>query len=188
MRLQILIPTLPERREMFERLGVALAIQAQEFPFGEIGFLHDSGPRGVSIGTKRNHLLSKATAEYVAFFDDDDWPEPNYISSIMEGIEKGVDCCSLRGVITWNGQNPEVYEHSVRYSAWRTNHTGPIKYERYPNHLNAIKREIAQQFRFPETNHGEDHDWSTQVFNSGLIKTEHYIDYPIYNYQFVPNK
>lgn len=141
-----------------------------------------------SIGYKRNWLLDKAEGEYVAFFDDDDIPSKDYIKHIMEGINKGVDCVSLRGVITWDGQNPEIFEHSIKYDEYRTNHTGVPKYERFPNHLNAIKASIAKQFKFPEINHGEDTDWATQIKNSGLIKTEHYVDAVTYHYQYVTNK
>lgn len=199
MKLQILIPTLHERKESFDRLVAHLNTQIHyhfDLPFKDgdqstlpIQIIWNDAPKGVAIGIKRNELLQRATADYVAFIDDDDTISPSYISSIMEGINKGVDCCSLRGIITWNGETPETFEHSIRYGGWFTNHTGAkIKYERYPNHLNCIKREIAQKFVFPEISHGEDHDWSTQVHNSGLIKTEHYIDEVIYNYDYIPNK
>lgn len=141
-----------------------------------------------TIGYKRNNLMGLAQGEYVCFFDDDDRPSKDYIKHIMDGIEKGVDCVSLRGVITWDGERPELFEHSIKYDAYKTNDTGAIKYERYPNHLNAIKACIAKQFKFPEINHGEDTDWATQIFKSGLIKTEHYVDAVTYHYQYKSNK
>lgn len=141
-----------------------------------------------SIGAKRNYLLDKAKGEYVCFFDDDDKPSRDYVKHVMEGISKGVDCISLRGVITWDGENPEIFEHSIKYPAYVTNDTGFPRYERYPNHLNVIKSSIAKQFKFPEINHGEDTAWATEIKNSGLIKTEHYIDKVIYHYQFKANK
>lgn len=192
MLLQILIPTLPERRDMFIRLEQELDRQILECGLrrdDDVLIVSDPAPRGEkTIGHKRNGLLQAATADYVAFFDDDDRPNARYILNVMEGINKGVDACSLRGIITWDGQNPEVFEHSIKYDAWKTNNTGDIKYFRCPNHLNAIKREIAQQFKFPEINREEDIDWSMQIQNSGLIKTEHYIDEVIYHYDYIPNK
>lgn len=189
-KLQILVPTTPDREIVFNEMKRELDKQ-----IARCGCQHNveiveyNTPKGVpSIGAKRNYLLSNATAEYVAFFDSDDTPSPTYIQSVMVGIENGADCCSLRGIITFDGKNPELFEHSLRYAEWKTNTTGDIKYERNPNHLNVIKREIAQQFKYPETNHGEDHDWSTQVLKSGLIKTEHYIDEVIYNYKFIERK
>lgn len=153
-----------------------------------VEILFDNSSRNEkSIGKKRNELLSIAQGKYVAFVDDDDMVSTDYVQTILEGCKSDKDCVSLRGVITFNGTNPEVFEHSLKYKEWKTtgNH---IKYERYPNHLNAIKTSIAQQFKFPEINHGEDHDWSTQIHMSGLIKTEHYVDKVLYHYQFKPNK
>lgn len=183
-KLSILIPTLTARNEQFEKLHKYLLklIDRQQV---QIIIFADNGEH--SIGFKRNWLISMSEGEYTAFIDDDDWVEDVYIEKIMEGINAGVDCCSLRGVITFDGMNPEVFEHSIKYKEYKTTST-PIKYERYPNHLNCIKKEIASQFKFPEINHGEDTDWATQIFNSGLIKTEHYIPNIIYNYNFKTNK
>lgn len=178
-KLSILIPTLISRRELCDNLHWHLAQQKTEEV--EIVTYEDNGEK--TIGFKRNELLSWAKGEYVAFFDDDDVPSKDYVKHIMEGISKGVDCVSIRGVITWDGERPELFEHSIKYSAYVTNDTGAVKYERYPNHLNAIKASIAKQFKFPEINHGEDTDWATQIKNSGLIKTEHYVDAVTYHYQ-----
>jgi hypothetical protein len=192
LKLEILIPTLPERHRTFNALHVELERQTKEAGYvwgvDVCGLSHHAAKGETTIGEKRNYLLRTSIGEYVAFFDDDDFPAPNYISSVMEGINKGVDCCSLRGIITWNGENPEVFEHSIKYSDWKTNHTGEIKYERYINHLNVVKREIAIQIKFPEINHGEDKSWSEALRDSGLIKTEHYIGEPIYNYLYHEKK
>lgn len=140
------------------------------------------------IGDKRNELLEKSLGEYVCFVDDDDWVSRDYVKTIMESIEANKpDCVSLRGEMTTDGQKPEIFEHSLKYDSWRT--TGnPIKYERYPNHLNAIRADIAKQFKFPSVSHGEDHNWSTQIHNSKLLKTEVYIDKVLYQYRFISNK
>lgn len=179
MKLQILIPTLYSRAEVSTRLRTMLEC------FAEVNCLPDDG--GLSIGEKRNALLQEATADYVCFVDDDDWVLGGFFDGVMKGIEKGVDCCSLRGVITTNNLDPKIFEHSIRYQEYKTT-DNPIVYERYPNHLNVIKREIAQQFKFPEIDHGEDTDWATQLHKSGLLKTEHYIPDIIYHYDFKTNK
>lgn len=152
---------------------------------GKVEILIDS--EAGSIGAKRNRLLDKAWGTYVAFFDDDDFPCANYLKEIFKGIKLDVDCCSLRGIITFDGEKPEIFEHSLRYNEWATTNNY-VKYERYPNHLNAIKKEIAKQFKFPEINHGEDHDWSKQVHEAGVLKTEYYISEPIYQYRYVTKK
>lgn len=176
----------PTRNVMLSALKMELEKQIRDSGVeGRVEVLVNNNEE--SIGAKSNHLLDICWGKYCARFDSDDMPGPNYIKRIFEGIDKDVDCCSLRGIITFDGNNPEVFEHSIKYKEWATT-SNPIKYERYPNHLNAIKSSIAKQFKYPDISHGEDHDWSKQVFESGLIKTEYYIDEVIYNYKFVTTK
>lgn len=190
MKLSILIPSLESRSESLDNLKAVIKHQMDVNGLTEddIELIAYPDNGGLSIGYKRNLLLEKASGRYVCFIDDDDDVSVFYLKSIFEGIEKDVDCCSLRGIITWDGGNPQLFEHSIKYDSYKTNNTGLIRYERYPNHLNCIKASIAKQFKFPETNHGEDTDWAGQIFKSGLIKTEHYIDKVIYHYQFKPTK
>jgi len=176
MKLSILIPTLYNRRVQMKKLWDELDRQCVEAGVADqvqIVILQDNGER--TVGDKRNECLQKSSGEYVAFFDDDDWPSDIYIKCVMEGISIGGDCVSLRGVMTTDGENPEIFEHSISYKEWRTFDNAmvdEVKYERYPNHLNPIKSEIAKQFRFPDKDFGEDHDWSTQIFKSRLLRVE----------------
>lgn len=143
-----------------------------------------------SIGAKSNNLLDICWGTYCCRFDDDDWPGPNYLKRIFEGIDKGVDCCSLRGMYYEDGVEVGIFEHSLKYNIWKTNDVpvNGVKFERYPNHLNAIKSSIAKQFKYPDISFGEDKVWSDSVFNSGLLKTEHYIPEIIYEYRHISNK
>lgn len=138
------------------------------------------------IGQKRNKLLQQANGRYVAFVDDDDNVSVDYVYLLLNGISQGVDCCSLRGILTEDGRNPLLFEHSVRHRKYETVDpamNNGVTYLRYPNHLNCIKADIAKRFSFQEINHGEDTDWATQIFKSGLIKTEYWIDDIIYYYE-----
>ncbi len=142
------------------------------------------------IGTKRNKLKKLVTAKYMAYFDDDDLPAGCYFEELFLAIKsnKDVDCCSLRGMMTTDGVTPELFEHSIKYKRYYTNPDGPVKYERYPNHLNLIKTSIAQKFNFPPIDRGEDTDFATQIFKSGLIKTEAYIPTTLYYYRYKHRK
>lgn len=189
-KLAILIPTLDSRVEQLHNLLGELDRQANLLGVtDDIVIIPNADDGTLPIGSKRNALLDHGTklADYVAFFDDDDYPGDNYLKYILEGCDKGFDCCSLRGVMLTDGENPELFEHSIKYGAWATtdNH---IKYERYPNHLNAIKSSIAKRFKFPETNHGEDKGFSDQVHRAGAIKSEYYIEEVIYVYQYNSTK
>lgn len=189
-KLSILIPTTPDRAVMLATLKADIERQINLRPAGEVELLicHDNYER--TVGDKRNELLQHASGDYVAFIDDDDDIHEFYIDLLMEGIDKGVDCCSLRGKLTENGQSPELFEHSIRHDRYDTLDIvdmDDIKYIRFPNHLNTIKSTIAKQFRFPSQNISEDTEFANQIHDSGLIKTEHYIPEVIYFYKHNSN-
>lgn len=188
MKLSILIPTTHSRMEMTMSLVDSLLDQIEAGNYiglVEVVTLWDMGEK--SIGQKRNELVQMAKGEYFCFVDSDDKVSSLYIESLMDGIEKGVDCCSLRGIITWDKKNPQFFEHSLMYNEYRTTENA-ITYERYPNHLNCVKKSLVFDIKFPDINHGEDTDWATQVHKAGVLKTEHYIDSVLYHYDFITTK
>lgn len=188
MKLSILICTIDSRVKIFNKLMVNLLEQIKD-KTGQVQILIEYDMGTISIGEKRNKLLQRAEGEYLCFIDDDDWVCDNYVDLLLNAAESGRDCASLKGIITFDGVNPEIFEHSLKYKEWKTNPEGSeIRYERYPNHLNMVKSDIAKQFKFPVSNHGEDHDWSKQAHESGLLKTEYYIDEILYYYRYITRK
>lgn len=189
MKLSILIPSLSSRADLLATLKANLFRQIIECnAMDEVEVITEIDSGEMSIGTKRNLLLSKANGNYLCFHDDDDMPASTYIQNILDCIKTGCDNCSMTGVITWDGDNPELFEHSIKYKQYFTNQTGAIKFERYPNHLNVMRADIAKQFKFPEISHGEDTDFATQIFNSGLLKNETEIKGVIYHYDYKTKK
>lgn len=201
VKLSILIPTTPDRQPFLEKLKLQFDDQLGALSYGyfdglsrtlyggdvEVIIWQDNKEN--AIGKKRKRLLFHAQGDYVAFIDDDDRISDNYFKLVLEGVATGADCCSLKGVITEDGKNPQVFEHSIKYKEYITNcDNEPVRYERYPNHLNCIKSSIAKRFKFQEVNHGEDTDFATQIFKSGLLKTEHYISEILYYYDYRSNK
>lgn len=186
MILSILIPTIERHKKLFDELMIDLLNQQQKF-IGQTEILVDDR-EGVVTGTKRNNLISLSKGKYIAFIDSDDKVPEDYLETVLPLIETGIpDCLSLRGIMTTDGKNPEVFEHSIKYSKWRTT-DNYVKYERYPNHLNVIRSTIARQFKFPEITIGEDHVWSTKIHESGLLKNEVFIDKVLYYYKYVSKK
>lgn len=179
IRLSILIPHIKRHYRFFHVLKAELS--SQILPYAGLVEILDDDHEYDSIGTKRNRLLERAIGTHEAFFDADDMPSPNYIKWMMKAIDTDCDCASLIGLYSVDGVKDGLFEHSIKYKAWRTT-TNEIKYERYPNHLSLIRTSIAKQFKFPETSHGEDHDWSTQIHKSGFLKTEYRIPEIIYYY------
>ena len=187
IKLSILICSIAKREHMLKSLLEKIdEYKFNYFAENEIEILIDKR-EGITIGEKRDFLLSTSKGEYIAFIDDDDMITDAYFKEIRKGIEGRYDCCSLRGLMTWDGLKPEIFEHSIKYHSWNTT-LNNIKYERFPNHLNCIKSSIAKQVKFKSLNHGEDRNWSYELNNKQLIKTEYFIDSVIYNYQYIQNK
>ncbi len=187
IKLSLLIPTIQRDAKLLPNLLSQIDSQAKLYP-NEVEVVIDTSEQD-SVGAKRNRLLQDAKGEYMAFIDSDDEIADNYIDLIMKAVDAKPDCVSLKGIITTDGKNPLVFEHSLKYDAWKTNEvSNPIRYFRFPNHLNTIKTSIAKQIKFAEKNHGEDFEWSTELHYSGLLNTEYYIDQVIYFYKFISNK
>lgn len=183
-KLTILIPTLPQRKHLFDRLHTEVVRQMNEGFFTGV-VLKWNDATDICIGTKRNHMMAKVNTEYMAFFDDDDMPGPNYIKHLMEGVNKGVDCCSLTGIITTDGANPRKFIHSIQY-ADIFEQDGI--YYRPIMHINCLKIEHARLVQFPEWRFSEDSKWAMDLMSKGVLKTEHVISEVIYNYLFVSDK
>lgn len=194
MILSILILTIEERYHYLDPLLKKLVQQVSDLSKKDgidyldlIQILKDPRGKEYTKGRKRNDLLKTSEGKYVCFVDDDDDVSHDYIETIIDALRYNPDCLSLRGEMTTDGRNPQIFEHSLKYKEWRE--TGnEIKYERYPNHLNVIRADVAKQFKFPEINYGEDKKWSDVVHASGLLKSEFYIDKVLYYYKYVTKK
>lgn len=188
MKLQILIPSLESRKEMLDKLITELSRQITANSLEkEVGIARYMDAGILHIGKKRNALIENSKADYICFLDDDDWVDPNYVYIQHFGASQGKDCVELRGIYTTNGHNPTPFIHSVRYDRY-FGKSGT--YFRPPNHLNAIKRELIKDFKFPEISFGEDTDWAMRVCEAKVLKSETKVLQPIYHYRYVtkPNR
>lgn len=185
--LAILIPSINSRAGFLARLLGNLERQIKEGGYSKEVLLivnMDNGEK--TIGKKRNELVEQAVmkkCEYLAFVDDDDRVADNYVHLLMNAVVSKPDCCSLNGIITFDGKRPQVFRHSIKYKSWyEQNH---ILY-RNPNHLNCVKTTLAAMCPFPEVNHGEDRKYSEML--QGLLKTEVEIKQTLYYYDFITHK
>lgn len=181
IRLSILICSVKQRQDLLKRLLESL--QKQKTP--EIEILTEVDDGNIKIGKKRNMLLEKAKGDYLCFIDDDDLVSEDYVKKILSAIHNNPDCCSLEGIYTVDGKNPTRFIHSVDYNKWETvTENGETVYLRCPNHLNAVKRELAVIVGFKdELSQGEDRDYSERLLP--LLKTESKINGSIYKYLFI---
>lgn len=182
-RLSLLICTTEARWSWLERLGNNLRPQVLSvLPEVEVIVETDRGER--SVGIKRQALLEQASGRYVAFIDDDDLVASDYVSRILAALDLGPDCVGFRGVITTNGENPEVFEHALRHEEWCTREGVHL---RCPNHLNPVRRDLALRVGFPAIHYGEDRDYSVRL--RPLLQTEVFLEgEPMYHYEYRTRK
>lgn len=183
--LSILIPTLEERKHYLERL--LSVINAQDTDGVEILIEKDNKEK--SIGEKRNILLERSSAKYIAFIDDDDLISFDYISKVKNACIADPDVIGMHLLHYENSLLRGLTYHSLRYSKWweeRDTTSSLMRYYRNPNHLNPVKRDLALKVKFPLISMGEDKEYSKQLLP--LLKTETYVYEPIYYYLFQPNK
>lgn len=145
-----------------------------------VEILYDDS-ENITIGAKRNALLSRAKGTYSCFVDDDDDVSDVYLSTFESAIRSGgnYDCVKLTGHYFLNGQYIKPFIHSLKYDKWYDDKDG---YYRCPNHLNLIKTSISTQIGYIDVNFQEDADFSKRLLQSGLCKTEFAHDNVLYLY------
>lgn len=129
-----------------------------------------------SIGRKRNDLLAVAQGEYVTFIDDDDWVADNYVVTILNHL--GADVTTFDVEVTLNGGKAFPMRFSKDYAPENRNDV----WLRIPNHLMAVRRELALQTGFPDIGCGEDADYAKRLLP--LLHSEKRIKRTLYWYQY----
>jgi len=195
MKLSILICHVQGREDKLERLMKVLRPQLTP----DVEVLIEKDDRQITIGAKRNLLLSKARGMYVCFVDDDDLVPDYYVAKILEAMmkhgvaplkfrlgtdleramifSKNPDCIGFRGHYIVGENVPKLFVHSLQCEDWYTENN--VNY-RCPNHLNPIKRDLATQTGYPNKSFGEDIAFSRSI--RGVLKTEVMIEEVMYYY------
>ena len=187
MKLSILIPTLPQRKKMFNILRKNLTAQIDYVhsthpSLGQVEILFDSSKKflkgGLSVGAKRDALKCRATGEYLVFVDDDDMIAPNYLESILRLMESNSDIITFRslyksstywGIVDMNlnhAENEQMNDSTI--------------VKRQPFHVCPIRTSIAQQHSFPDINNAEDWGWMVKVLTD--CKTQSHSDQILHQY------
>jgi hypothetical protein len=177
MRLSILIPSVPSRREKAAKLFDKLSAQAGNEDV-EILMLLDNKKR--SIGLKRQALLDVARGDYVAFVDDDDDVSANYVKLILDCLWASTpdvvvfdSLCSVNSVL-------EVY---VSHALGNPNEQfNPNGFRRAAWHIHAWRTELARKSTFPDQSGTEDWAWAEPLNKLAASATQ--IHCPLYHYRF----
>jgi glycosyltransferase involved in cell wall biosynthesis len=187
MILSILIPTVPQRANLFLELHSEINNQLEMCnAFGLVEVISDDAPVGTkTTGQKRNDLIRSAQGDYVWFIDDDDMIMPNAIQNVLTALEQKPDALGINGIMTTDGTNKKEWyiskdlEYTADYSK------GYEVYLRPTNHITPTKREIAKLIQFEDKSNFEDYAYCMELKNLGLIKTEVKISEPVYHYRYI---
>ena len=176
--LSILIPTVGERSDRFQNLVASLSPQVQA-EYGDIEVLVYWNNFERPIAEIRQALIEEAHGQYVCFVDDDDGVPSYYCDKIITALQSRPDYVGWRMQLWMDGQKMKPTFHSIKYDHWSDDAEG---YYRDISHLNPIKRSIALQVPFTGHDGPEDYSWAQLI--APLVKTEEYIEEPMYFYYY----
>lgn len=181
--LSILVPSVASRRATFapkimdQLFGQLAALSEKDRARVEILVLVDSKTK--VLGDKRNDLVRLAQGEYVVFVDDDDRVSEDYVSSLLEATQYEADVITFDASVSLNGGTAKPCRYSLKFNEDKNVHS---EYQRIPNHISAVKRDIALRAPFPSRGTGEDSEYARSL--KPLLRTEHRIERVLYFYDF----
>lgn len=178
--LSVLIPSIPSRAKLLEKLWYKLSKQQDDLnrmhpTLGEVELIFDdSAPfleGGLSIGKKREALVNKANGKYLCFVDDDEDVAPNYLESLVRLCQHDRDIVTFRNFTRldtfWS-----IVDMSLNFPNDQA--TPLFTVRRKPWHICPVRSIFAKQVKFSDSNYGEDFDWMGRVlqFCTSEAKTE----------------
>lgn len=188
--LSICIPTLPEQKSKNHLAKLLVLLLPQKTD--EIEIIIDDRGRHIPTGTKRNDMYAQAQGKYVCSVDCDDWIAPTYCEDILIAIKNNMpDVVTFDGWYTENGRNHVdwVIKLGEKYEARHDAASGgKYMFFRWPNHLTAMKKEIATSVKFEPIWQGEDYKWSKEIRDRNILKTEIHIYKQLYHYIYLTQK
>jgi hypothetical protein len=184
MKLSILIATVKEREEQFNRLFNRIVSLVIDYDGVEV--LYNNAPRyddpnGLTVGEKRQALIDVATGKYIMFVDDDDDVLDNFIESLYSLLDHDVDVINA-DVLAYIDGVGHIIDQSIYHESEQLK-DGITK--RYPSVMSVWNRELTKKARFKPLNNGEDFDWTKQMNPQSEIKV--HLIWQIYNYSSVNN-
>jgi len=170
--LSILIPTIPERSQMFYFLKSEVIKQVDKLhkdheTLGQVEIVWDDSVKfldgGLSIGKKRESLVNRAGGKYLCFLDDDELIAPNYVETLVRLCQYDRDVCTFKNItkldnfwclvdmsLYYPGNDPASPSYIVRRRPW---------------HICPVKSEHAKRHHFEDSNYSEDFTWMERVLN-----------------------
>lgn len=183
--LSILMPTIPERSDIFTSLLTELERQLNEFytfhrSIGTVDIIVNSDKRfldgGPSIGRKRQKLLNQASGKYLLYLDDDESIAPNYVETLMRLCDQDRDICTFKSIAKLDNYWM-VVDMSLEYANQQGN---PDGIKRAPWHICPVRSYFGKLHKFEDISYGEDYAWMKQVL--AHCQTEAKSNYILHQY------
>lgn len=177
----ILVPTLGERRPLFDRLmsGLLPQLDAHDGRVQVVAWHNDGSP---SLPKIRQAMVNATTTDYLSFVDDDDLVAPYYVEAIVAALETRPDYVGFQVQCYSNGVPTAISHHSLEFRRWRNL---PHLYERDISHLNPIKAPVARRVDFTLAGtRAEDRAWADQIRKARLLRTQVMIPRVMYHYLY----
>lgn len=177
----ILVPTLGERRALFERLMEGLLPQTDrhEGRVRVVGWHNNGSP---SLPKIRQMMVESVTTDYLSFVDDDDLVAPGYVDAVTEALLARPDYVGFQVQCYSDGHPTAISYHSLEYTRWRNL---PDRYERDISHINPIRSALARRVSFASAGRrAEDRVWADQLRRLRLLKTQVVVPRVLYHYLY----
>ncbi len=180
----ILIPSIPSRFGMAQKLVQKLEAQIGDFPVEVLVFI-DNKKR--SIGMKRDALVQMTQGSHLAFCDDDDDVNFDYVSEIVSAIRANpdIDVIVFDQRVFLNKEKPFIVHFGLEFENEQSN-VNPdgtrADIKRLPFQVCAWKSSIAKASRFPDVNYSEDSAWLNPMWKNA--KSQHRINKVLHEYHY----
>jgi len=176
--ISILIPTLIERREVFNHLIDNIHKQIKENKYEEkVEVLSICDDRNLKLSVKRNMLQKMSSGKYFCHIDDDDSLESDFCISVIRHIEdlpifqkNEPDCIGFNQLAKVQGKR-FVVRPNIRngfnltpVERIKSNRTAYPEFERFPWQYNLWHEKYKKVYRTEsDTNAREDQNWLRKI-------------------------
>jgi len=185
----ILIPTLGERRALFERLIRLLLPQTEPYAgrVRVIGGYNNGKPGLPAVRQAMVKETSRLKIDYLSFVDDDDLVPEYFVDEVMTALDQRPDYVGFQVQCYSDGVPTAVSYHSLENRTWENL---PDRYLRDISHINPIRTSIAlsADFRRAAPGQPEDRAWVHQLRRGRKLREQVMINQIMYHYLFSTSK